>query len=161
MCCFLPLHRRNKGVIWSWLKLLTDNKNIFTSSPPILVVAFQNLYFLRLLQKPSKLNDKSFCHELKIFKRWKEIFGAVSAQALQLRFRRDFLFAEKRILLQNKNLYFHFICKVAFKKPAKLRISHLMAFQQWCQELLHYICTLRLTYQTDISIWMFVQDCWN
>ena len=80
---FLPLHWRNKGAIWSWLKLLTDNKNIFTSSPPIVPsCGFSQSLYPPLIAKTIKTKQHKFVSStLKIFKSQhiKDIFGSRSA----------------------------------------------------------------------------------
>ena len=114
MCCFLPLHSRNRGVIWSWLKLLTDNKNIFTSFP-ILDVAFQTLYLLCLLWKPSKLNDKSCSCTIEFKSKYiKEIFGAIWLKLCNWTSGETFYLFGTGCCCKTRTFYFHFICKTCF-----------------------------------------------
>ena len=149
---FLPLHWRNEGAIWSWLKLLTDNKNIFTSSPPIVPsCGFSQSLFPPLIAKTIKTKQHKFVSStLKIFKSqhikrhlWLEVCKWVSGETFYLLTRGS--------CCKTRTFISTLFAKVAFKKPPSCAFYILWLFHQWCQDMLHFILLFTLTlYRIDI-----------
>ena len=162
---FLPLHWRNKGAIWSWLKLLTDNKNIFTSSPPIVPsCGFSQSLFPPLIAKTIKTKQHKFVSStLKIFKSqhikrhlWLEVCKWVSGETFYLLTRGS--------CCKTRTFISTLFAKVAFKKPPSCAFHILWLFHQWCQDMLHYICTFYtylLSNRYNIGCWDLTDEDTN